>query len=424
MEIVPSYIGLWLLQIFCILFPMVLFQSFFRKKFAQKDDQRVAFAVLCGISIIICMTFPVAINKEYILDFRFIPLIIAFLYGGYWVGVSLSFVLIIYRYIIGGIGFYLGGVTMTVILLIAFRIILPRADKWRERQRQTYPYILLTISLLVFALGTQFLDDYSFTPREITLWAWFSLLNYLTLWMALYLQNSMREIELMTEKVIQFEKNHTINHLLVYISQQMVSPLKSAKGYLNLIEEEPLSTKQTYYLVQTRNELQQAERSLEQYLAFMGEKWDEQENFCFSTELEQVAELMKSYATMHQVDLIYTSTAEEEILIKGDPSLLRFALLNIIKNAIEACKQKGRVNICLHEMLKEVYIVIEDNGIGIPSNILHKLGKPLPSGKVNGTGLGLASAYKITESMGGRVEVESTPDQGTTFSLYFPKLVV
>jgi two-component system, sporulation sensor kinase B len=420
--IVPSYIGLWLLQIFCILFPMVLFQSFFRKKFGQKDVQKIIYLILCGISIIICMTFPVSINKDYILDFRFIPLIMAFLFGGYQVGLILSIVLIIYRFMIGGMGFYLGGLWMTILLLVAFYFILPRLGNWSPKWKRLYPYALLFLSLIFFALGTQFLDDYSFTSQEIVLWLWFSIFNFLTFWMVLYFHHSMLEMEDITTKVIQFEKNHTINHMLVYISQQMVAPLKTADGFLKRMqEEEKLSSEQSYYLLRTMNELKQAERCLEHYLTFMGEKWKEQDDLSFVTELEQVVDLMKSYADIHQVDLIYTSTAEDQISIKGDPSLLRFALLNIIKNAIEACSPKGRVNICLHEMLKEVYIVVEDNGTGIPPKILNQLGKPLPSGKVNGTGLGLASTFKIAESMGGRVEVESIMDEGTTFSLYFPK---
>ncbi|MCL6573918.1 MAG: sensor histidine kinase [Bacillus sp. (in: Bacteria)] len=421
MLIIPTYIGLWLLQIICILFPIVIYHSYFRKRFIHKNVQMKIFTVLNGLSIIICMTFPVSINEGYLLDFRFIPLIIAFIYGGYKVGLSLSILLIGYRFVLGGTGFYLGGLWMTVILLIAFWFILPRAEKWGIKWRAMYPLIILTISLVIFALGTQFLDDYTFSLAEIQLWFWFSILNFLTFWVLVHLHNSFKEMEEISEKVIQFEKNHTINHLLVYISQQMLSPLKSANCFLELMEQEPLTKHQSLQLIQAKSELIQAERCLEHYLMFMDDKWKEQKDMSFVKELLNVVQLMKSYAQIQQVELIYTSTAEEDVSIKGDPSMLRFALLNIIKNGIEACSPNGRVNIYLHEMLKDVYIVIEDNGIGIPKQVLYQLGKPLSSGKVNGTGLGLASTYKITESMGGRIEVESVENNGTVFSLYFPK---
>ena len=271
MNIIPSYVGLWLLQIVCILFPTVLYQSFFRRKYGHVDAQKVIFSVLCGISIIICMTFPVSINKDYILDFRFIPLIIAFIFGGFRVGLVLSIILVAYRFIIGGVGFYLGGLWMTVFLLVAFAYILPRLENWNEKWKKVYPYVLLTFTLVFFALGTQFFDDYSFNSDELILWSWFSILNYLTFGSVKYLQSSIRSMEIMTEKVIQFEKNHTINHMLVYISQQMVQPVKSAENFLDKIREEPLTSSQSFHLLQTKNELIQAVRCLEHYQTFMGE---------------------------------------------------------------------------------------------------------------------------------------------------------
>lgn len=370
------------------------------------------------------MTFPVSINEETMLDFRFIPLILAFLYGGFRSGVILSIILIIYRLRMGGTGIYLGGLWMTTFFVTVFYFTLPRLELWGEKFRQKYPYMLLTFSLLFFALGTQFLDDYTFTLSEINLWFWFSILNYITLWMVLHLQYSISEIQLMNEKVIQFEKDHTKNHLLVFISQQMLAPIRTSQCYLQLIEEGTLTKQQAFNLLQTKNELTQAERSLDNYLAFMDTKGNEQKEMSFVRELNEVVELMRPYAELHKVELFFTTTAQEDIFIKGEPSMLRFALLNIIKNGIEACSPKGQVNVCLHEMLKEVYIVIEDNGMGIPRHILEQLGKPLTSGKVNGTGLGLASTFKIAESMGGRVEVESKPNMGTVFSVYFPKWAV
>lgn len=171
------------------------------------------------------------------LDFRFIPLILAFLYGGFRSGVILSIILIIYRLRMGGTGIYLGGLWMTTFFVTVFYFTLPRLERWGEKFRQKYPYMLLTFSLLFFALGTQFLDDYTFTLSEINLWFWFSILNYITLWMVLHLQYSISEIQLMNEKVIQFEKDHTKNHLLVFISQQMLAPIRTSQCYLQLIEE-------------------------------------------------------------------------------------------------------------------------------------------------------------------------------------------
>ncbi len=424
MLIVPDYIGLWFLQIISILFPTVLYQSYFRKKVTNKQIQKRIYSFLCGFSLFICMTFPVSINEGYILDFRFIPLILVFLYGGFRSGLVLSILLIINRFTIGGIGFYLGGLWMTAFFLTVFYFTLQHMDKWNHKRQKAYPYVLLTCSLIFFGLGTQFLDDYTFMLSEINLWFWFSVLNYLTLWMVMYLQNSLSEVEVLNEKVIQFEKNHMINHLIVFISQQMSVPIKTANHYLQLLEEEGLTKQQSVQLYQAKNELVQAENNLNQYHTLMDIKANQPEEISLAKELREIVKLMKPYSKLHEVEIIYTSTAQEDIAVKGDPSMLRFALLNIIKNGIEACSPNGHVNVCLHEMLKEVYIVIEDNGGGIAPKVLDQLGKPLTSGKINGTGLGLASTFKITESMGGRVEVDSKVNIGTVFSVYFPKWIL
>jgi two-component system sporulation sensor kinase B len=294
-------------------------------------------------------------------------------------------------------------------------------NAWKQKWKELFPYILLTFTLLFFALGTQFLDDYKFTSQEFILWIWFSIFNYLTLWMVMFIQNTIIEMDTVSEKLIQFEKSHTVNQLLVSISCQLVVPLKRAKEQVHSIQDEILSSRQTDSLKRIEEDLTQAEQSLNQYLSIMENNHEKKGTWNFVEELEGIIQLMKLYAKMHQVEMIYTSTAEEELAIKGEHSMIRFALINIIKNAIEACKPRGQVNIYLHDMLQEVYIVIEDNGVGIPTELLTKIDKPLPSFKENGTGLGLASTFKIAESLGGRVEVESKPNEGTTFSLYFPK---
>ena len=67
-------------------------------------------------------------------------------------------------------------------------------------------------------------------------------------------------------------------------------------------------------------------------------------------------------------------------------------------------------------------IEVADNGHGIPPELLPKIFDPFFTTKEagKGTGLGLSIAYKIVESHGGRLEVQSTPGSGTRFTLSLP----
>ncbi|HYK72955.1 MAG TPA: LytS/YhcK type 5TM receptor domain-containing protein, partial [Pseudoneobacillus sp.] len=95
-------IELWLFQVLIILFPLLLFQSYFLKKAQTTKQRNRVLGVLSGISIILCMSAPVSISDSYILDFRYIPLILAFLYGSYRMGLILSVLIIAYRLLIIG----------------------------------------------------------------------------------------------------------------------------------------------------------------------------------------------------------------------------------------------------------------------------------------------------------------------------------
>jgi two-component system sporulation sensor kinase B len=417
----PAFLGIWLLQMVCILFPMLLYQSFFRKKFGQKKIQKQILGLLCGLSIIICMTFPLPFASDLRLDFRFIPLIISFFYGGYTTGLILTALMMIYRFLLGGTGMYWEGLGIPFFSLLVFAIILPRYDKWKQSKQIFFSYLCLTLSILFFLFETQLPGGYRFTNHEILLWVIFCLSNYITFWMVLYLQTSLKEMEEMSTKVIQFEKSHAINHLLVYISQQIFSPISSSKESLKQMKEDSdLSPGQSSYITKALNELNHAEHSLKDYMTIMDPQQNEQLAVKLTKMMQETVQMIHPFAALHNVELQFLSTAENDLTIK-DYSLLRFALLNLIKNGVEACGPGGRVDVFLHELIDQFYILIEDNGPGLSADVLSHLGQPLTSEKERGTGMGIAVAYKITESLGGKIEVESKKGEGTTFSLYFPK---
>lgn len=417
----PDFLGIWLLQMVCILFPMLLYQSFFRQKFGQKRIQKQILGVLCGISIIICMTFPLSFANGFVLDFRFIPFIISFFYGGYSTGLALTALIMVYRLIMGGTGMYLEGLGIPISSLIIFAIILPRYGKWEQKRQIFFTYLCLTLSMLFFVFETQIFEHYVFTKQEIYHWLTFSVLSYITFWMVLYLQTSLKEMEEMNLKVIQFEKNHAINHLLIYISQQIFNPILSAKGLLKrLNDDSALTLRQSHSITHALNELDQAEQSLKDYITLMDPKRKDQNEIDLTSMIQETIQMIYPFALLHNVEVHFLSTAESNFSLKNF-SLLRFALLNLIKNGVEACNPGGRVDVFLHELIDQFYIIIEDNGPGLSSDVLSRLGTPIHSGKQSGTGLGISAAYRITESLGGKVEVESKTNVGTTFSLYFPK---
>lgn len=96
-------------------------------------------------------------------------------------------------------------------------------------------------------------------------------------------------------------------------------------------------------------------------------------------------------------------------------------LSNLINNGVEALQEDGSVNITLFSTGPNITLKLEDNGNGIPSEVLPRLMQRGASfGKINGSGLGLFHARSSIESCGGKLSIESEVGQGTTLTIQLP----
>ncbi len=109
-----------------------------------------------------------------------------------------------------------------------------------------------------------------------------------------------------------------------------------------------------------------------------------------------------------------------EITVMANASDLREVLTNLIFNAVEAMPQGGEIRIETYRDGNFGVIEIGDTGHGIPAEMREQIFEPFFTTKDQGTGLGLAICYRLIQNLGGDIEVESTPGQGTTFYLRLP----
>ena len=118
--------------------------------------------------------------------------------------------------------------------------------------------------------------------------------------------------------------------------------------------------------------------------------------------------------------------ADDARPVATDPTLLTEILQNLVDNAIQYSASNGRIEVVTTFSDAEVRIAVRDNGVGIPKAHLGRIFErfyrvdPARSREVGGTGLGLAIAKHTVEVLGGRIEVESSPKQGSTFTVVLP----
>lgn len=215
---------------------------------------------------------------------------------------------------------------------------------------------------------------------------------------------------------------HLVSQFSISISQQVQHPLSKVQDTLESIKiDENLSNCGKYHLEDGIRELADAKRFLNDYLLLASNTENDDSLLNIHKEFEDILKCINAYALIHQVQITFIPSIEKELYIKGNRGQLRQALLNFIKNDIEAINQNGKMEIAIHEMLESIYIVIEDNGKGMSKEQLNWLGNPLKSYKENGTGLGTMIAYNIIHSMSGKIDVSSEKGKGTTFSIILPK---
>lgn len=125
----------------------------------------------------------------------------------------------------------------------------------------------------------------------------------------------------------------------------------------------------------------------------------------------------------------------ETVFLTGDKRQLEQVFVNLLNNSVDAITQNGLITILLKEHNKKIKfhddeaveyleIIIEDNGIGIKMNELHRIFEPFFTTKKNsGTGLGLSITKSIIQRHKGIINAESREGKGTTFFILLPRKV-
>lgn len=121
-------------------------------------------------------------------------------------------------------------------------------------------------------------------------------------------------------------------------------------------------------------------------------------------------------------NILYMELPDAPIEVFADKGQVIQVLNNLIKNAIQAIPddRQGKIMLRLIQQEDVATILVEDNGSGIPQNMIEKVFSPNFTTKTSGMGLGLAISKNIIDATGGQIYFKTKADQGTTFYIELP----
>lgn len=147
--------------------------------------------------------------------------------------------------------------------------------------------------------------------------------------------------------------------------------------------------------------------------------------------LADLRDVIHSVAALTSVEMrergisLIVDAPHESVLVHVDADLIRQALLNLVLNAMQAMENGGQVRVSLRRETHSAIIEVADQGTGIAEAMLPRIFDLYFTTKKTGTGIGLATTFRIVQMHGGKVEVESVTDEqsprrGSIFTLRLP----
>jgi len=412
-----SIIKDFLLQVTLLVIPIFVYFTFITERVKSVKNQNVVMCVLWGLSILLCMLFPVNIGETARLDLRIIPLLLGSLYGGFWPSVFLSILIVIIRFYIGvNVGFY--NTALVLLIFLPFLFIIQKTFANAKKEKRITIAVILSIIYCAFGI-TFSVVLLGFSLDAITVQLIHLLFVTVVTLFLVTLYETIRDIHRLRSEMQETERFRLISQLSTVFAHEIRNPMQVTRGFLQLLDDPELPNKKKEYIQISIEELDRANQIIHDFLSF-GSPSTNMDKFDVANQLESVANIITGYSLNQNVEV--KTELQIDCWIYANPQKLNQSLINILKNAVESMPNGGTVWIaCAQTDDGYIKITIKDEGVGMTQKQINRLGSPFYSLKEKGTGLGMMVSMQIIHSLQGKIEITSQKNVGTQMSILIPK---
>jgi two-component system NtrC family sensor kinase len=253
-------------------------------------------------------------------------------------------------------------------------------------------------------------------------------LRQLTLNLEAKVEERTAELRAAQDSLVRSEKLSSLGKLSASIAHEINNPLAGiltfAKLMIRTIEHGAVGEAERKNLVRqlalVQRETERCSAIVRNLLDFARERPLQLKEVSVNQVVEEVFSLVTNQSAIQGVEV--AKDLAPVPMVEADFGQLRQAFVNIVINAIEATGRGGHLRVVTRPLPEEdaVEITFQDDGPGIPPEVMQKIFDPFFTTKEKGTGLGLSVVYGIVDRHHGRVAVDSEPGKGTRFTIRLP----
>lgn len=242
-------------------------------------------------------------------------------------------------------------------------------------------------------------------------------------------QNTRLEIYQDQERILdikaqmaQKEKMAQLGEIATDLAHELNNPLTGIKSACQLLlAEKGLGEQEQEDITEVMNAVDRSHEIMRNLLDFAAEEILPTEIISLKDTLTSTTRLLKVALHEHSLQIMVPPTS---CLVRAQPQLLQQVLFNLLLNACQALKSRGKIKIWIEKKNRNIYLYVKDSGPGISQEAQKKIFEPFYTTKAKGqgTGLGLSLSREIIRRFDGDIGVVSEEGCGATFWFYLKEV--